>query len=273
MSQTTLQNGNCLRFGSMKLEADAYGSSFGALTNLGALRDVKIVESWDEVVIDSHNAGELASRIKKQKLTIDCLWLEPDFAKLNTLRGNDLDADGTVAASPVTDHQQFVASGAWAYLKFIPFDRQQGAGTVPTNITVSGSVDGALVADTDFFVIKDDAGTWGIYVKDSATVTTIAQVLTLEYDYTPSASKTFASGGGRELGYIELRLTNTNEDSETFVIDVYRAKMKKGWEYAAQSDDADDVNGMPLQFEGVLDVTRSATNRDQLYKITDSQGI
>jgi hypothetical protein len=272
MSQTTLQNSACLRFGSGKLQIDAYGQSFGSLVDLGALRDIKISEGWSKVKIDSNNAGRLVDRIKDQIVTLDAIWLEPDFAKINTMRGDDLDNYAAVAGDPVVDHNQYVASGAWAYLGFVPFDKQQGAGTVPTNITVSGSVDGALVADTDYFVMKQ-AGVWGLYIKDTATVTTLAQVLTIQFDYTPAASKTFSSGGGRELGYIEVRFTNTDENGKTWVIDIYKASVTKGMEITTRSDDGDDVMGYTIQIEGTLDVTRSAANRDQLYKVTDSQGV
>jgi hypothetical protein len=274
MSQTTVQNSNCLRFGSGKLEVDAYGSAFGSLQDLGALRDLKITESWDPVQIDSNNAGQrIISRIKNQKITVEAIWLEPDFAKLDVLRGGSLDNYAAVAGDPVEDHDQYVASGDWEYSKFIPFDAQQATGVVPTNIGVSGSVDGPLVADTDFFVMENAAGIWGFYVIDSATVTTESQVLTAEYDYTPAASKTFSSGGGRTVDEIEVQITNTNEDDADWRIRIYKATITKGIEFNMMSDDADDVNQVPIMIEGVCDPTRSATNRDQLYAIVDEQGV
>ncbi len=100
------------------------------------------------------------------------------------LGGNPSDTAGSI----VNNHSQVIAAG-WAYNKFIPFDKANGNGTVPTIDSVTGSVDGALVSETDYFLGRNDSGDWGIFVKDSSTVTTLAQTITVQFDYTPNASE------------------------------------------------------------------------------------
>lgn len=94
-----------------------------------------------------------------------------------------------VAGSIVNNYSQVEASGAWAYNTFIPFDFQDGDGTAPVVDSVTGGTDGALVLNTDYMLVKNAQGQWGIIVIDSATVTTLAQTMTIQFDYTPNASE------------------------------------------------------------------------------------
>jgi len=271
MSQTTIQNPNAVRWGSGKFEAALKSSGFGALQDMGALKDITVDETWTEVTVDSHNAGRIRKRIKDQKLAIKFNWLEPDYGKLAMLRGGSLDEYNIVAGVPVIDHQQFVASGAWSYLKFIPFDRQNASGVVPSNISVSGSVNGPLVASTDYFVMKNNAGMWGLYIIDSATVTTEAQILTIEYDYTPASSVTFSTGGNRTVNPIVVRITNKDENSKNHRMDVYEVYIQKGVSFKYLSDEADDCNAIAIEAEAICDESRDP--RDQLYFIDDQQAV
>lgn len=94
-----------------------------------------------------------------------------------------------VAGSIVNNHQQVVASGSWGFNTFIEFDKQDGDGTAPAIDSVVGATDGALVLNTDYMLVKNTYGKWGIIIIDSATVTTIAQNVTIQFDYTPNAAE------------------------------------------------------------------------------------
>ena len=96
-------------------------------------------------------------------------------------------SSANVAGVIVNNHVQNVAANAWGYNTFIPFEFQNGNGTAPNVDSVTGGVDGPLVAETDYFVSKDTNGVWGIFVKDSVTVTTTNQTLAIQFDYTPNA--------------------------------------------------------------------------------------
>ena len=93
-----------------------------------------------------------------------------------------------VAGSAVNNFQQVIGVG-WAYSQFNKLSGQNANGTAPNIDSVVGSVDGALVANDDYLLTKDINGNWGITILDSATVSTLNQTITVQYDYTPNASE------------------------------------------------------------------------------------
>ncbi len=85
MSQTSIQNSNKISFGSGKLE---YSTDDGSTwTDLGAMRNIVFTESWEQVKVDSDNAGRVKTGIKDQMASIAGDLMEIDLAKLNDLRG------------------------------------------------------------------------------------------------------------------------------------------------------------------------------------------
>ena len=247
------------------------GDDIGSLVSMGVLKgDASIEIAYDKQKVQGSKAEVLRDLVKNPRATASFILYQLYLPNLQEL----LDGIATVtpnAGAPVVDHQQFVDSGTWSYLGFIPFDRQQAAGTVPTNITVSGSVDGALVADTDYFVIKNEDGTWGLYIKDTATVTTTAQVLTLEFDYTPAASITFDMGepsGSLVSKVVEFSKTI---DGKLFRVRLWAATNEGGFSLAFPDSAADDAVSMPITLTGGLDTSR-ATNK-KLVEIYDEVGL
>jgi hypothetical protein len=265
MSQTTVQRQNAIRFGSAKFEI---GDNLGALTDIGALRNVKAIESWDELLVESGNAGVLLKKIKNQKLTISADYLEPDMTALNIIRGG-IDTYSTVAGVLVNNAIQTVVSGDWEFNTFIPFIYANATGLSPNIDSVTGSTDGLLVAETDYFISQDAQGRWGIFIKDSVTVTTEAQNMVIQMDYTPAASKKLSSGGKFTIDSKVIRLTNTNEAGNEIRIVVYNAYNSKALELNFPDDNADDVMVVPVSLIAEVDATRAAG--DQLYEITDEQ--
>lgn len=94
-----------------------------------------------------------------------------------------------VAGSIVNNFSQVVASGSWLYNNFIELTHQNGDGTLPNIDSVTGATDGALTLNDDYIVVKNAQGKWGIVIIDSTTVTTQAQNVTIQYDYTPNAAE------------------------------------------------------------------------------------
>lgn len=270
MAQTSA-NPNVFVFGSGKLEV---GDTVGSLQCLGALRGAVFTETWDEIKIETDNAGIPITKIKNQKASLKQGLLEIDLAKFYAVRGG-LDLYDTVAAAKVDDHDQTVASGAWLYNKFIECEYQNSDLSVlqidaQGYADISGSVDGVLVNVTDFDMVKDaGTGKWGVIIKDSATLTTEAQVLTVSFDYTPVASRTLTSGGKYIIDEKVIRLTHTDENAKELRLTIYKAAIAGGLELTFPSDDSDDVMEVPFEMSGVLDVDRS--DGDQLYEIYDSR--
>lgn len=267
MAQTTVKESSTIRFGSGKLEV---GADVGSLVDLGAMIGVKFTEEFDKVSIMSDNAGEIFSGIRNHKATVEGELLEINLVNLNSIRGG-IDSYSTIAAAAVNNHSYVVASGGWAYNKFIELDFQNRDLSKITPASVTGSVDGLLALDTDY-VIAQDAGTghWGIIVIDSLKLTTQTQSMTIVYDYTPAAAKVLTSGGKTTISSRVVRITNTNAAGKVFRITVYKASNAQGIELEYQSDDAEEANSVPIKLEGVLDMARTAG--DQLFEIYDEQG-
>jgi len=270
MAQTTIQRPEAVKIGSAKVEV---GDDIGSLQNLGAMRGVSLSESWDKVEVESDNAGVIKEYIKNQRIAITGNLIEIDLEILNEIRGG-IDEYDTVAGSKVDDHDQIVAGGAWHYNEFIVGEHQNADGSVLQIDTqgypdVSGSVDGALAHGTDYFIVKNGQGRWGIIIIDSATVTTEAQVLTISYDYTPATSKVLTSGGKKTINPKVVRLTNTDENGKKLQVTVYYASIEEGITLEFPSDEAEDVMVTPINLVGKVDVDR--TVGDQLYEIVDEQ--
>ena len=265
MSQTTVQRPGAVKLGSAKVEV---GDTIATLENLGAMRGVSLAESWDKIEVESDNAGVIKEYIKNQRVSINGQLIEIDLEMLNEIRGG-IDEYSTIPGTLVQDHNQVVNSGDWHYNDFIEFEHQNGDNSQITPDSVTGSVDGALVEDTDYFVGQNERGESGLFIIDSATVTTEAQNITIVYDYTPAASKNLTSGGKKTISPKVVRLTNTDENGKKLQVTVYFASVEEGITFEFPSDEADDVMVAPINLVGKVDVER--TVGDQLYEIIDEQ--
>jgi hypothetical protein len=265
MSQTTIQRSGAIKLGSAKVEV---GDDVGSLKNLGAMRGITLSESWDKVEVESDNAGIIKEYIKNQRVAITANLIEIDLEMLDEIRGG-IDTYSTVDGTPITGHSQVVSSGDWGYNDFIKLEHQNGDNSEITPTSVTGSVDGSLVEDTDYYVGVNERGESGIFIIDSATVTTESQNITIVFDYTPAVSKKLTSGGKKTISPKVVRLTNTNEEGKDLQITVYYAFVEEGITLEFPSDEAEDVMVAPINLVGKVDVDRTAG--DQLYEIIDEQ--
>lgn len=93
-----------------------------------------------------------------------------------------------VAGTPVAGQIDTKTSGSRSFGTGFLLSNANGDGTAVTVNSVTGSVDGALALNVDYAIGLDGSGNTVITILDSATVTTEAQDLTIDYDYTPNAS-------------------------------------------------------------------------------------
>ena len=264
--QTVVQKAEAIKFGSGKMEVST--DNWATSKDLGAMRGIVFEETWDELSVMSDNAGEVVAGIRNQKASLAGDLIEIDLEKLSILRGG-IDLLGTTPGTPITDYSQFILQGAWAFNVFIPFTYQNGTGAKITPTTVTGSVDGLLVVEVDYDIVKDSSGRWGITITDSTTVTTEDQNITIVYDYTPAASRYLKSGGKYTMTAMQVRVTNLNEAGEKFIAEVYKAKSASGITIALQPDEGEDPAVVAIRMVGSRDVERDAG--DQLFVITDEQ--
>ncbi len=206
-SQATAQAPKTINIGS----AAAFYSldSGGAFTNVGLGDGFAFTEEMTPLdsAPDNGIAPDILRGVANQTATITGNLWEYDLTKLNAIRGG-IDILSTVASSPVAGATQTIASGDWAFDIPIILSGQNQDGTQPTINSVTLGTDGAIVLLTDYTVMKNPDGNWAIVILDSVTVTTEAQAVVIDTDYTPSLSTTLTSGGLSSMTPIWWRFIN-----------------------------------------------------------------
>ena len=265
MSQTTVQRPEAVRFGSVKFEL---GKDLGNLVNIGALRNVQIAESWEEVKVESGNAGVLKKRIKNQKVAITADWLEWDLETADLMRG-DIDEYSAVPgeATPVTDEEVKLEG-----TKLVRLEHKNGANTEVTTIVVTSN-DATPVPrtlNTDYVIGVDPAGYTCIARIEGGEIGDGDTVL-VDYSYTPSVSKKLTSGGNFTINPRVIKLTNKNEADKDLTITIYYAAVGERMTLPFPDDTADDALVSGINLVGEIDASRAAG--DQLYEILDEQSV
>ena len=247
MSQTTVQKTEAIRKGSVRVQI---GDDFNSLVDIGALRDPKLTMMSEMQNIEFDNVDDLRQFAEGDKVQLAFILAEINLTNLAKLDKGLVNLT-TVAGTIVNNHSQVVASGAWAYNTFIPFEHQNGDGSAITPDSVTGGTNGALVSETDYFITTVN-GVRGIIIKDSATVTTLAQTITIVFDYTPNASKkiTFNKIGTKQL--VVCRITNTDADGNEFKIDINDVTNIQSQSIDFSADDEAEVAVMPVTLEGYI---------------------
>jgi hypothetical protein len=169
---------------------------------------------------------------------------------ITLLRGS-LDTRTATAGTPVAGATQVIASGDWGFKEFVPITNQNGDGSAITVNSVTGSTDGALIDEDDYLVVVDKNGVYGVAFSDASatTLTTESQTMTIDYDYTPSASVKRASGDKTDLDHFMIKITTLNDDKAFYWVGLY-GNIKTGFNFEYSKDDDDDRrDGSPMELE------------------------
>lgn len=83
-AMTTVQQRNTIRFGSAKFEV---GEDIDSLVDLGAMRGVEFEETWDEIQVNSDNAGVIMVGTQNHEAIIRGDLMEINLRNLALLRG------------------------------------------------------------------------------------------------------------------------------------------------------------------------------------------
>lgn len=248
MPQTNIQRDDAIKFGSTKLEV---GSSFESLVDLGALRSMQFNSKSETQEIAFDNTANIKKITNGNKASLTCQIAEIDMTTYEILNKGVVSITNN-AGTLVSGASQAVASGAFGFNQFIEIENQNGDGSAITVNSVTGATDGALVADTDYYVGQNGSGKYGIFILDSATVSTMAQVFTIDYDYTPNANKTITLSESGVRTEQVARITNTNSEGNTFVIELTGVTNIVPTVLPFLADDADDVMTMEIELEGLV---------------------
>lgn len=248
MKQTTIQVPEAIRKGSVRV---LVGDDFDNLTDIGALRNPVITSLVENQEVEFDNVDSLKKFVKGKKVQVTFDLAEINFSNLAVLDAGILNLS-TTAAAIVNNATQLLVAGQWNAEQFIKIAHQNGDGSAINIDSVTGATDGALTEDVDYHVIQDANGKYGIviHVGGSSGVSTANQNVTIQYDYTPNASKTitFNDSGTKTLKC--MRLINEDSDGNEFRIDI-----EDGTNFAPLSvdfagDEEDDVAILPVDFQG-----------------------
>lgn len=257
--QTSVQDSTALMEGSAKVSIAVYAGSpswldVGIVENLAANEVMTISQRrGDNGVIDDHVSDHHG------EITFDQVEALSEDARA-IMRGTTFDTLSTVAADAVSGEDQVVQSGDWSFDGFIPLTGKESDGTEPTINSVTLGTDGAIVLNTDYAVVEDPdgSGNWGIVITDSATVTTEAQTVTINTDYTPAASHTVKTGGlASGLPRFMIKMENLNSSGKYVRLTFYSVRIDQGTQFAFKKDnDADNIVRNPIKLMADFDLTK-----------------
>lgn len=190
------------------LEVRESGSA-GAFTRLASVTGLTAnIDTTNIVDIKADDTGSVL-KVTDVQSTITATLLESMGRDTLSLLFTGVSAD--VAGVLVSGATQTIASGGTAFNAVTPIENQNGDASAIVINSVTGATDGALVADTDYVLAQDIDGSYGVVILDSATVTTMAQDFTIDYDYTPNASEDISIDiDSSEVKNFEVKVTATD---------------------------------------------------------------
>lgn len=271
-AQTTAQLLNSVTMGSAKIEMRAYGSS-GAYTDLGLASGIEFTETITPAELKADNASPITVDLQEHSVTLKFDMLEQNLTNIYALRGgaNGLD---TYAAADTTPVAITAEAHTLTDTNMVRLNFKNGDGSEVASITVTDANDNAATRNTDYVMAVDPEGWTCIGRVAASTVITDGDGVKVNYTYTPLANKTLSSGGKSTIGYLEVKLTNLKNISgsdKAKTILVYKCQVQTGLDYKFPAGDSTDPLAYPVELKGYDDATRTAG--DQLYKITDEQGV
>jgi len=247
-NQTTIQKEAAIRKGSVRVQV---GDNFGSLTDIGALRNPVFTSLVGNQAISFDNVDDLKKFVDGNKVQVTF-----DLAEINLTHLATLDAGlvtlTTTAGTAVAGASEVIPSGDWAFDQVYELANQNDDGTSPTINSVTLGTDGAITVTTDYRMVKLPNGNWGIQIVDSVAVTTEAQTVTLNTDYTPSASKKLVWANSGTKTKKVVRFVNTNEAGKEYRIDISGATNFIAASIDFAGDSEEDVAILPIQLEGTI---------------------
>ena len=120
MAQTSTQKENAVRFGSLRV---LIGADASLLVDIGLIRSGVFNNLAENQEILFDNANPIRRVSNGNKVSLACEIQEINLTNLAVMDGGLLTLD-TVAGTLVSGESQAVASGAWAYEKFIALENQ-----------------------------------------------------------------------------------------------------------------------------------------------------
>jgi len=268
-----------MSYGSVHIPAGCtvkIGDTVGGLATLGVLKgDASIEITYDNVKVQGSKAETLVDFVKNMKAAATFEMYQLNLTNIQKLLDGAAEVSH-VAAAIVEDYDQVTVADAYDFNEFIECEYQNADGTVlqidaQGYPDVSGSVDGALAHGTDYFVTKNGAGKWGIIIIDSVTVTTMNQVFTISYDYTPAESYSLVMGAASAELVAKIVEFSKTIDGLEFRARLWSVTNENGLTLAFPDSAGDEPASLPVTLTGGLDTDKA--EGEQLIEIYDEIGL
>ena len=246
MSQTTIQNPEAIRKGSIRV---LVGDAFDSLVDIGALRNAVFTSLVETQTIEFDNVDPLKKFVKGKRVQVAFDLAEINLENIAELNGG-LFTLSTVAASPVAVEDEALGTG-WTQGQPIKLANKNGANTVVGSIVINA--DGSpLTLNTNYRVYVGDGSNGELGATYIVPITTSSAVITADYSYTPNASKklVFAESGTSVLK--KMRIVNEDADGKEFRMDIEEGVNITPVSIDFAGDAEDDVAILPVTFEGNL---------------------
>jgi hypothetical protein len=246
MATTTIQAQASIRTGSLRIKV---GDSFAALVDIGAIRKPKFASLAKNQEIAFDNVDSLKRFVDGDKAQI-----EFELCEINLTNLAVFDA-GLITLTPVAGSATPVTGEAhgtgWTQGTPIRLTNKNGANTIVSSIVVKAA-GSALVLNTDYRTYVGDGTNGELGYTYVVPVTSQSGAITVDYSYTPNASKklTFSASGAKTLKCV--RIENIDATGKVFRIDIEDATNTNAVSIDFPGDDEENVAVLPLKLEGSI---------------------
>ena len=224
------------------------GTNPNSLVRIGAYRDA-LIESKRESTKLTFDNDELNKFKRGDEFSFKFKLGEIDPDTIASNNAGWITAT-TTPGTPVTGAVQVIANTA--YLTLNEIENQNATLALLTVTSVVGSVDGALVANTDYVLVIGPGGKTNIYLINSVTVTTATQNLTVTYNYTPaeSVAYTFTKTGIADTFY--AKFIHERADGKQVIINLEDVQNILGLTIDFVGNSEDDVATCDIELNGKI---------------------
>lgn len=242
-----------------------YGSS-AAFTKALFANGVTFQKNVESTSIEFDDVGTVQEEVSDE--VVDLSFESGQILNMDFVEevSGGLSSVESVAGTLVPAASYTADSGEWLFDKFILLPGQNASGAKQTITSVTGSVDGVLVAGTDYEVVNIDGLGWGISIHDSVTVTTEVQDVVVIYAYTPAVQKILKTGGNKVINPIEMKYETIDADGNAVEYYFYKVYPNGSFGHGFSPENAAEPVTMPMAFQAKKDNTRATG--DQLFRIT-----
>ncbi|HMY80493.1 MAG TPA: hypothetical protein PK048_01455 [Candidatus Absconditabacterales bacterium] len=226
-----------------------YGTSLSSLVRIGAYRDATIESKREssELVFDNDKINKFK---KGSEFSFKFKLAEIDPDTLASINDGWISKTTVPSGTPVTGATQFVDGDSWEYLNLIEIAHQNHDNSAINITSVSGSIDGPLTVNVDYFQVIGPLGKRCIYFKSGGAITTVSQKITISYDYTPAESRkfTFAETGIATRFY--ARFIHERPDGKQIIINLKDVQNLTGLTIDFVGNSDDDVATVDVELNG-----------------------